>query len=483
MTYFDLEQFKSLFRSESNKYRLDGNGASGRPSSSDYSKHLNGEAVLSLEQRDCRFCVSKVLGGSVPANTPLVEFKNGEDSYCAIFLKSSIPNPSEQLLRMSRYYLLELSIGEFIDLPFFRSELEFSPLDDSKKPFRLLERALEFCLSKAVSVADIDEWERNLPFNDAPFCIQSYYLINGKLPDYAAPYLDAKGLPIEGEERASWWTKNTAPYSCEGKPCDKAMCLSRKYGLGKGEVSELEFGQLTQYKDDPVFYVWEINGDDVRFDHEADIIRQERFLSLCMRKIGRLPHRMTNERWLQTINKALNNMKVIGGGDASQLTIDAVRDIIIEDLKDRVLVSTYYEHERLMQGFIYLDPSSSTFVVEPRSLCSYITGRFKDKRIDGIRDFMAVLKHLGFRGKNRSIDGINKSLWYIRTEYMFKNRAEWKKYMLSVSEGTAWEMNFKAFLEDEADEPEAISQELMDEIAQDAAIFLDTEKGEMYDKR
>ncbi|MBQ1349021.1 MAG: hypothetical protein IIY58_06720, partial [Aeriscardovia sp.] len=94
------------------------------------------------------------------------------------------------------------------------------------------------------------------------------------------------------------------------------------------------------------------------------------------------------------------------------------------------------------------------------------------------RAFLAALRHLGFRGKNRSIDGIEKVLWYVRSEFLFKDRTEWKNYMLSVSEGTAWELNFRAFLEDEADNPPELSKDIKDEIDADVAVFLDTEKGD-----
>ena len=237
-------------------------------------------------------------------------------------------------------------------------------------------------------------------------------------------------------------------------------------------------GQLTQYKNEPVFYVWLVDGKEVRFDSESDIIQHDRFCRVCMRQIGVLPEQVTKDRWLKIVNKALSNMKVIGTKETDDLTIDTLRDILVKDFKDRTFVSSFYEHERLMQGCVYLDPTNSTFVVEPYSLCSYITGKYKDLRIENSRAFLAALRHLGFRGKNRSIDGIEKVLWYVRSEFLFKDRTEWKNYMLSVSEGTAWELNFRAFLEDEADNPPELSKDIKDEIDADVAVFLDTEKGD-----
>lgn len=479
MTYSELELLKSVFKSDGKFYFAGGKKIQGRPSSADYARHLNGEAVLELTTGSARFAIGRVLSGDVPKGSPLVELRNGPDRYAAVFFKQSIDGGAAQLRRVAKWFRLSLAVLETLELPFFNDSLSFVPLDEECAPFRLPEKALEFCGKKAVSVYDIDEWEKGLPYSDAPFCVQTEYLVTGRLPDWAAPYLDAKGLPIEDAERAEWWRKNTAPYSCGGKCCDKAVCLSRRYGLGRGEVSELEFGGLVQHKDDPVFYVWSINGEEVRFDSEADLMRQERFLSQCLRKIGMVPHRMTNERWLQILNKALSGMKVVGGNGKPALSLDRAREIITKDLRPRTLVSAYYEHERLMQGWIYLDPTSSTLVVEPQSLASYITGKYDDLRIGGAREFLEVLRHLGFRGKNRSIDGINRNLWYVRSEYMFDSRVEWKDYMLSVSSGTAWESNFKAFLDEPVGKEDELSDEIKDAIDADAALYLDTEKEDL----
>lgn len=474
MNYAAIDLFKRLFQAEG--------GSDGRTlSTSDYADHLGGKSMLSVSQKNAKFCLGKVVKGKVVDSSPIVRFKEGKNEWAGLFLKQSLPAPQEQLERVAKFYGIVLSVPKEAALPFFNAELDFSAFD-GEKPFRFLEEALEFIKSKAVTVDDLNEWEKGLPYSDAPFCVQSYFLSHGELPEWAEPYLDAKGFPQSGEKASEWWRLNTAPYCCEKMSkegfCSLELCLQRKFGKGQGMVPSVSLGQLTQYKNEPVFYTWIVDGKEVRFESESDIIQHERFSRVCMRQIGVLPDQVSKERWLKIVNKALTGMKVIGTKETDDLTIDTLRDILVKDFKDRTLVASYYEHERLMQGFIYLDPTNSTFVVEPNSLCSYITGRYKDLRIANSRAFLAALRHLGFRGKNRSIDGIEKVLWYVRSEFLFKDRAEWKRYMLSVSEGTAWELNFRAFLEDEADNPPELSKDIKDEIDADVAVFLDTEKGE-----
>ena len=87
------------------------------------------------------------------------------------------------------------------------------------------------------------------------------------------------------------------------------------------------------------------------------------------------------------------------------------------------------------------------------------------------------MKHLGFKGKQRDIDGSKIKLMYARSRFLFKEEREWKDFLLSVSKGTMWEENFKAFLLGDNEVQGRIYQILKKkEILHDAAVFLDTEK-------
>ena len=475
MTYSVLELFRSLFHTASDVYMANGNQEIGVPMSSNYSRHLSGDVKLSLSCSQSRFAMAEITSGKVIFNSPLVQFSYKNKNYAALFLKEKLPDTFVQLKRIADYYLIGLKRTEFQELPFFNGSMDFSPVNADGKKFTYLEEALEFCYSKLMTVNMINDWERNLPLSDAPFCIQSYFLINNELPDYAEPYLDAKNLPLMSKSRTDWWQKNTAPYNCEGKPCNKELCAKRKYGKGCGEVSELLFEGLTQYVEEPVCYKWKINGKEIKFDTEAEIMYQDRFLRLCMRSLGILPKKLKHERWLRIINKALYNMRVIGAKDTAKLTIDRMNEIIVKELKDRILVSSFFEYERLMQGYIYLDPTTSCFVVDANAFCSYVVGRFRDIRIERLSDFHTVMRHLGFRGRKKSLDGIERVVLVCRSRFLFKDEEDWKDYMLNVSKGTIWEENFRAFLIGDDELQEDIQDVEKEEILHDAAVFLDTE--------
>lgn len=462
MTYGAIETFSRLFKV----------GGDNSPTVSDYSKHLSGEKALTVFTDKARFAIGKIMSGKVVPGSPLVNF-NG---YCVLFFKEVVTGGSEKLSRIARFFDIQVATIASLDLPFFRGTLDFAPLDDNGEPFKFLEQALEFCARKAVSFDDLDEWEKSLPYGDAPMCVQSWFLANGELPKFAEPYIDAKGLYLADKETADKWKKSTLPFLCPRECSQKEECALRKYGIGSVEYAGASLGELTQYSDEPVFYVWKVDGKEVRFEREIDIIRQERFQQVCMRQIGKLPAKMTNARWLAAVNKALSHMKTIGGKDAPRMTVDLLREILTERMKDRTLVGTWFEYERLKQGWIYLDPSSASLVVEPEPLCSYIVGKFKDLRIDGVSEFMSAIRHLGFKGMNRSIDGLRARLWKVRGEYLFKTRTEWERYLLEMSEGTPWESNFKAFILGDAESPPPLEESLEEEIKADAALYLDTEE-------
>ena len=476
MTYTVLEMFKNLFLSTGETYLENGDVQAGVPMASNYSDHLSGDKRLAVSTDNTRFALAEVEGNcSVPSYSPLVVFKRGQIPYVCLFLREKYSDAFVQLKRVTDYYNLKIKKPEFYELPFFCATLNFAPVNEEGKPFDYIEEALQFCQRKVTSIKSLDFWEKELPYSDAPFCVQSYFLVNDKLPDFADVYLDAKGLPIDDKEKAEWWKKNTAPLNCDCDWCNKDRCVGRKYGITSNEVSQLEFGELVQYTEEPVVYKWAVNGSTMRFDNEIDIIHQDRFLRLCMRSLGTLPRKLKGNTWFRIINKALSNMKVVGESDSSKLTIDNLNNIIIEDLKDRVLVSSYYDYERLMQGYIYLDPASSNFVVHASAFCSYLTGRYKDLRVDSMTEFYSVMKHLGFKVRETVVDGFKCSLLRVRSRFLFKNEKDWKDYMLEVSRGTMWEANFRAFLLGEDEEQEDIPSDIKEEILSDASVFLDTE--------
>jgi hypothetical protein len=65
---------------------------------------------------------------------------------------------------------------------------------------------------------------------------------------------------------------------------------------------------------------------------------------------------------------------------------------------------------------------------------------------------------------------------------MFPDKEDWKRYLLNITKDTMWQENLEAMLlEDNEDTNDEISPEDIEEIENDASIYLDTSKGDLYD--
>lgn len=199
-----------------------------------------------------------------------------------------------------------------------------------------------------------------LPYSDAPPCIQTLYLLGEASEGQRNVYLLQVGTywknkdeemfeshiydankelsnPLISSELESTviqsLRKTSYNYSCNKSPfseyCNKAICKTRDFGVGKdgGVFSDIEFGQLTQFKLEEPFYEWEVrsasqpNSDFVplRFVSEDEIINQKKFLSLCMRELHTLPVQLKQTAWFQIVNQSLQNMKIDNMQDVVQV--------------------------------------------------------------------------------------------------------------------------------------------------------------------
>lgn len=103
-------------------------------------------------------------------------------------------------------------------------------------------------------------------------------------------------------------------YTCESEPlksiCNKAVCQSRKYGIGidtNNADPPVVLGSLTKLCTDPP--IWIVDVDGIRVELETNtLLRQDRFRALCVEKINKLPPRVKAVRWEKMIHELLANV-------------------------------------------------------------------------------------------------------------------------------------------------------------------------------
>ena len=279
------------------------------------------------------------------------------------------------------------SFGSWINLPYFNAYNEDNKrkLIDSEHNLLSIDQALNYIQENLTTAQDIYTKLSNLPLSDAPPCLQSLYLLppednrnnylfslaiylKSKYEDtYEEELLTANEKlydPLPEQEVRSTilktMEKKTYSYKCGTGPlcdrCNKQMCEERQFGKSCDRISSLNFEEFHQYKTEPPYYEWLINGQPLRFLSEADVIDQRVFRELCLRKLHVLPKKLKEDRWAGIINKALENIivhdvdltaDVSTGGVWFRYTCDFFRAKGKAESVEQVLLSLVYRDEAL----------------------------------------------------------------------------------------------------------------------------------------
>jgi hypothetical protein len=212
-------------------------------------------------------------------------------------------------------------------------------------------KALPIIKSMYTSVKELNGILDELPYGDAPYCVQMI-LLTGALAENdgrnnflfsAAVYLkkkykdgfkgaleemnDCLEVPLEQRDIDSIYTSVTTKgydgYSCKKLPCadycDKKLCMLREYGVGKQRNNRFTgadcWGELSKMMAKDPYYIWEvrINPDDdfktVRVDSVDDLQNQSVMQKRCWRDLNWAPFRVKDNDWIATVNKAMEGIE------------------------------------------------------------------------------------------------------------------------------------------------------------------------------
>jgi len=128
------------------------------------------------------------------------------------------------------------------------------------------------CL-QALSVAGFGDWQNNGLFNIAVYLKKVHGKVQG-LADYNKRFMDPAPDAAEVRSVAKSVGKRGYSYKCKEEPicsvCDRATCLTRKYGVGNdhGNDSGVTFGDLVKLLTDPPTWIWEVNAKRVHLSTE-----------------------------------------------------------------------------------------------------------------------------------------------------------------------------------------------------------------------
>ena len=435
-----------------------------------YKAHLSGTTGLGIvfvnEDNKCKFAVIDVdvynqdfrpyLDAIERYNLPLVPFYSKSGGlHIYIFFKSpvKVKDAVKRAKDMSRILGISLfsrkhkdepleifpkqtklgtgEVGNWINLPYFNA-------DDTKQGLIKSGEMLDFndalmhIKNKMTTIQELDEIVADLPFGDAPPCLQTLNLLN-MLGENSGRnnYLFSFGVYLKKKDESyfeqavmeinnglndpldvkevegtllSSLRKKDYTYKCTSSPCvdfcDKKVCQSKEYGIGKdgGFFTNLIFGEMTQYQSSAPYYEWQVKGQDVaefktlRFKNEDEIIKQDVFLRLCFRELRFLPFKMKQAEWFKLVNQALNDIyvhKIDADDDTSPLI--RFNNLFYDFLTGRSLAVT---KDQIFTERVYFDKVKDKYYFRTKDLLRYLYD-IKSFRLFSSTEIHGLLRDLG----------------------------------------------------------------------------------------
>lgn len=300
-------------------------------------------------------------------------------------------------------------VGSFLNLPYFAAETTVRYAMRNGEPLSLSD-AIMYIKDKKTTLSIANEFIDNLPFSDAPPCLQMVNILDPfertggrnnflfsmgvylkkKNEDFfeQALYEVNAGLrnglePKEVDATIlSSLRRKDYSYKCKEAPCadfcHKKVCRNREYGIGKNEgyFSSVECGQLFQYRTSQPYYEWEVRlqGQEdfkkLRFRTEDEIIKQDAFLRLCMRELYELPSKLKQLEWFNKVNSALKEIKCITvdpDDDTSPMVL--FKSMVVDYIKGRSMAQTV---EQIASGRVYYVPDKKEYLFRTKDLMNYL---------------------------------------------------------------------------------------------------------------
>lgn len=239
--------------------------------------------------------------------------------------------------------------GSSVTLPYFNADNPYTyllDLDGNPVPFR---EAMDYIQHHLSSLEEVKKAIENLPYNDAPPCIQRILIseeVGGEdtgrnnfifsfavyakkkwgngFEDYVKEVNEHFEVPLEDavvEQTCTSVREHEYIYKCKDIPCnsycDKPACRKREFGLGKdkGHFTGIDYGQLYRYKTAEPYYVWKLRllGQetwvDVVFKDEGYLLDQKNFAKMCVRYLNQAPMQVSNNDWYAVLNSILPNIE------------------------------------------------------------------------------------------------------------------------------------------------------------------------------
>jgi hypothetical protein len=209
-----------------------------------------------------------------------------------------------------------------------------------------LSKAIALIEGMFTSTKEIDKTLSELPYSDAPFCVQMITL-TGALGEgdgrndfiyQAGIYLKKKqkenflpdmlmmnaqlAEPQPEKDVVATYTSvlsKQMEYKCKtgvcAEYCDTKLCKQREYGVGKDKGNRFTgfaaWGEISRVMADEPYYLWKVQVEeggpwkDIRIDGESDLMNELVVARSCVRCVNRSPMIVRANDWIAIVNQSL----------------------------------------------------------------------------------------------------------------------------------------------------------------------------------
>jgi hypothetical protein len=255
-------------------------------------------------------------------------------------------------------------------------------------------KALPIIESMFTSVKELNSVLDDLPYSDAPYCIQMVLLTgalaendgrnnflccvaiyfkkkfgsNSREVDFLDELREANNClesPLEDGDIQRIYKSMTEggydKYWCAKPPCqdycDKSLCRLREFGIGKAKnnisTGADSWGELSRVTAGKPYYIWKVrvNPEDeykeVYFDGEDDVLNQAIVQRRCMRDLNWVPTTVKKQVWDSIVNasmKGIDEREIEVSKETDTTEMGTLRDLFVR----------YLAHKQIQNGQPYM---------------------------------------------------------------------------------------------------------------------------------
>lgn len=200
-------------------------------------------------------------------------------------------------------------------------------------------------------------------------------------------------------------------YTCSDDPiarvCNKAICLTRKYGIGNAaDDLGVLLSHLTKIDTTPPTWIIAVNGMRIELEDTETLQNQTAFHKICIERLNIWPNRIKQPAWATIVKNLLAHVEIIDAPeDASPVgqLLDLVEEFCLTKAqartRDEILIGKPYKEE----GYTHFRSIDLMRFLSQR--------RFKE--IDKANKVWSILRERGALNKVFSVAGKSIRVWSI----------------------------------------------------------------------